>query len=107
MIWKRYLFKEFFKVFFLMIFCCYFLFVLIDYSAHTKTFHQPGIHFLDILIYYLFQFTKRAEMLITASTLIASIKVLTTLNVHGEITALVTNGLSLRRLLSPLLFATF
>lgn len=105
MIWKRYFLREFAKMFFLVIFSAYFLFVLIDYSAHTKSFHQPGICFFDIILYYLYQFTKQAEILVSLALLLATIKVLTTLNIRREIVALATSGISMQRIKTPFFLA--
>lgn len=104
-IWKRYFFAELIKVFFLVIGCLYFLYVLIDYSAHTKVFQQEGIRLIDVLLYYLFQFTKRAEILIPVALMIATIKVLTTANMRHEIVALATGGISLKKIMRPFLWS--
>lgn len=105
MIWKRYFLKELAKIFFLFIGGFYFLYVLIDYSAHTKTFNQEGIHAIDIVLYYLFQLTKRADVLFPIALLIAVIKVLTTLSLRHETVALVSAGVPLKTLMRPFLLA--
>ncbi|MCH9627016.1 MAG: hypothetical protein S4CHLAM2_06500 [Chlamydiales bacterium] len=104
MIWKRYFLKELAKVFFLFIGGFYFLYVLIDYSMHTKAFHQEGVRFIDIGLYYLFQFTKRGDILLPIALLISTIKVLTALNVRNEIVALLTAGTPLKTLMRPFLW---
>ncbi len=105
MIWKKYFIKELAKVFFLFIGSFYFLYVLIDYSAHSKTFHQEGIRHVDILLYYLFQLANRADILVPIALLIATVKVLTTLNVRNEIVALLAGGVPLKTLMRPFLLA--
>ncbi len=105
MIWKRYFLKELAKVFLLFMGTFYFLYVLIDYSAHSKIFHQEGVRFVDCLLYYVFQFTKRADILIPIALLIATVKVLTTLNIRNEIVALLSGGVPLKSLMRPFLFA--
>ncbi|MCH9609074.1 MAG: hypothetical protein S4CHLAM45_08370 [Chlamydiales bacterium] len=107
MIWKRYFVRELLPTFFLIIFSAYFLFILIDYSTHAKTFHQPGLTFIDTLQYYLYQFTQHAQILVTVALMLSTIKVLTTLNTRREIVALAAAGLSLKRLTSPFLTAAF
>lgn len=67
---------------------------------HTKVFR----HFFEMCSYYLFQFTKHAEILIPLALLISSIKVLTTLNTHNEIVAMLSAGLSLKKLMGPFFF---
>lgn len=105
MIWKRYFLKELAKVFLLFMGGFYALYVLIDYSIHTKAFHQEGIHVIDIAFYYVFQLTKRADMLIPIALLISTVKVLTTLNIHNEIVPLISGGVPLKTLMRPFLFS--
>jgi len=103
-LWQRYFLKEILKIFLLFIGCFYFLYVLIDFSAHTKTFQNENLHLREIIVYYLFQFTKRADILVPIALLIATIKVLTTLNLKNEVVALVSSGIPLRSLLKPFFF---
>lgn len=105
MIWKRYFLKELTKVFILFIGGFYFLYILIDYSAHTKCFHQEGIGLIDILIYYLLQLSKQAEMLVPIALLISTVKVLTSLNMRNEIVAMVSAGIPLKTLMRPFFLA--
>lgn len=102
-IWERYLFKEIGKIFLLLIASFYFFYVLVDYSVHTKSFHQESLSFFDVILYYLCQFSKQAGLLVPVALMIASIKVLTTMNVRGEIVALAVAGIALKRLVRPLL----
>lgn len=104
-IWERYILKEISKVFFLFIFAFYFLYILIDYSAHTKNFHQSGVYASDIGLYYLAQFANKADILIPFALLLATVKVLTTLASRNELIALVVSGTSLRRIMRPFLMA--
>ena len=102
-IWQRYLFMELMRVFGLFLACFYFLYVLIDYSVHTKDFQNGTLSFVHIAAYYGCQFTKRGDILIPIAILIATIKVLTTSNLRGEIVALATGGISLKKIIGPLL----
>ncbi len=102
-IWQRYLFKELIRVFGLFLACFYFLYVLIDYSVHTKDFQNGTLSFFHIAAYYGCQFTKRGDILVPIAILIATIKVLTTSNVRGEIVALATGGIPLKKIMGPLL----
>lgn len=104
-IWKRYYLSELAKVFLLFICSFYFLYVLIDYSAHSKAFHSESITLFDIGLYYLCQFTKRAEILIPIALLVAEIKVLTSASTRNEILALATGGIGLKKIMHPFLFA--
>lgn len=104
-IWKRYYFYELMKIFILFMFSFYFLYVLIDYSLHTKVFQQEEVSYAKIGIYYACQFTKRAEILIPIALMISTIKVLTSANLRNEILALATSGVALKKILSPFFFA--
>ena len=106
-IWKRYFLIELTKVFILFICSFYFLYVLIDYSVHTKAFQSTQVSFFNIVLYYIYQFTKRADILVPITLMIATIKVLTASNLCNEIVALVTGGVSLKKVLSPFLGAAF
>lgn len=105
MIWKKYFFFELMKVFALFISCFYFIYVLIDYSVHSKVFQSAHVRFFEILVYYLYQFTKRADILIPVALLVSTIKVLTTSNLRNEIVVLATGGIALKRILRPFLCA--
>lgn len=108
-IWERYFIKEFTKVFFFFLFCFYGLYVLIDYASHTSALphHHVQIRGFELARYYLFIFASRAEILIPIALLIALCKTLISLNVHGELVALMASGFKLKKLLRPfLIFAT-
>jgi lipopolysaccharide export system permease protein len=103
-IWERYFFKEILKIFSLFLFSFFFLYALLDYSTHMQDFtRDSAIQFSDILIYYTHQFIKRASLLIPLGLMVASIKVLSSLNQSRELVALQTAGLKLNTLLKPFL----
>lgn len=106
MIWQRYFLKQHLSAFFLFIFCFYGLYVLIDYATHAHYFHQSStdLQWKAVFSYYLFDFVKILEVLIPFSLLIATIKTVTSLSVHNELVALLTNGIKLKKLLRPFLF---
>lgn len=102
MLWKKYFLKETIKVFCLFLFSFYFVYVLIDYSAHMQDFLQKDqIQTKETLLYYLCQFMKRANILVPLAALVSIIKVLTTLNSRNELLALQIAGLKIRTLLRP------
>jgi len=104
-LWQRYLFSELLKIFSLFLGCFFFLYCLIDYSLHMQDFLvDEKIHFSHLLFYYLYQFIKRADLLIPLALLIATIKVLLTLNTRGELVALQASGLSARKISRPFLW---
>ncbi|HEY2810459.1 MAG TPA: LptF/LptG family permease [Rhabdochlamydiaceae bacterium] len=101
-LWERYLFCEILKVFFLFLGCFFFLYALIDYSLHMQDFlADKKIHVTHFLVYYFYQFIKRSDLLIPLSLLIATLKVLFSLNTRGELVALQSSGLSAKRILRP------
>lgn len=102
MIWRRYLFSSILKVFFLFLGCFFFLYSLLDYSLHMQDFLvDKKIQFSHVFIYYFYQFIKRADLLVPLALMIATLKVLLTLNARGELVALQASGLSAKRLLRP------
>lgn len=103
MIWQRYLLKDFFKIFILVLFGFFFLYCALDYSFHMQDFlKSKSIGFLDVLLYYSHIFIKRSDLLIPLAVLLATIKVLTSLNAQRELLALQVAGLHLKRILMPL-----
>ena len=104
-IWQRYLIREIVRFFFLFLGCFYFIYALIDYSLHMQDFMQDTrITFSHIFLYYLFEFIKRADLLIPLAVLITTIKVLFALNIQGELVALRASGLSLKAILRPFFY---
>lgn len=102
MIWERYFFKEILKVFALFLGLFYFLYAVMDYSTHMQDFTKNAkVQLSDIGLYYFYQFIKRATLLIPLGLMVASIKVLCTLNTRRELLALQASGISLKRLLRP------
>jgi lipopolysaccharide export system permease protein len=105
MIWQRYLLREISKVFFLFLGCFFFLYSLVDYSLHVQDFFvDKRIQISHIIIYYFFQFVKRADLLIPLSLLIATLKVLFSMNAQGELIALQSSGLRARTILRPFFY---
>jgi lipopolysaccharide export system permease protein len=102
MLWKRYLLSQTLAVFFLFLFCFFFVYAAIDYSTHIQEFIKDShIQWDQLFFYYLYSWIKRADLLIPLALLVASIKVLTSLSISHELLALQTAGLSRRRLLRP------
>lgn len=102
-IWERYILREFLKIFALFLLGFYFLYAVIDYSTHISEFTQSkNLPIFKIFQYYLFQFVKRADILIPLALLLGTIKVLCQLNIHKELVAFQSAGLSKKKLLRPL-----
>lgn len=106
-LWQRYLLREFFKVFALFLFGFYFLYIAIDYCSHMQDFTQgKQIAFGKITSYYLFQFIKRADILLPLACMIAMMKVLLGWNARRELVAFQAGGLSWKQLIRPLLIVS-
>jgi lipopolysaccharide export system permease protein len=105
-IWGRHFIKETLKVFVLFIVCFYGLYVLIDFSSHSTSFHHNHMSFKlgTLIFYYGCEFIKRAEVIVPFALMIATIRVLCKLNMNNEWIALLASGVKLRSLLRPFLF---
>lgn len=107
-LWERYVLSELLKVFFLFLGCFFFLYALIDYSLHMQDFIvDKRIQISHIITYYIFQFIKRANLLVPLALLISTLKVLLAMNHRGELIALQASGLSRKKILRPFFFLGF
>lgn len=104
-IWQRYFLQEILKTFFLFLGCFFFLYALADYSMHMQEIlKNKKIAIGDLCLYYGMLFSKRADLLLPLSLLIASVKVLTSLNKRNELLALQTSGIAVHKLTRPFFF---
>lgn len=103
-LWQRYLLREFLKVFILFLFGFYFLYITIDYCSHMQDFVQgKKIAFGQIILFYLYQFVKRCDILLPLAFMISSMKLLLGWNNQRELVAFQAGGLSWKKLVSPLI----
>ncbi|MCB1119747.1 MAG: LptF/LptG family permease [Chlamydiia bacterium] len=103
-IWEKHFVQRWLKVFFLFFLLTFGLYVVIDYSSHTGNFHHhQTVTAKTVIVYYLSEAIKRAEILIPFGVLIATIRVLTQLSAHNELVALLASGIKMKRLLRPFL----
>jgi lipopolysaccharide export system permease protein len=101
-LWRRYFFREIFKVFAFFLFCFFFLYAILDFSVHMDDFFKDHrLQIQDLAEYYGHHFLKRTDFLLPLSLLIATIKVLTTFNTRREWMVLQAAGLPTRTLLTP------
>lgn len=100
-IWERYFLKEIIKIFSFFLFGFYGLYVLVDYSNHSHSFQNYHFTFIDIAIFYAYEFVTRMNVLVPFAVLIACIKTLCTLNTRNELVALMASGIRLKRILLP------
>jgi lipopolysaccharide export system permease protein len=81
----------------------YFLYVIIDYATHIKLFQHGGFYYWHLLIYYFYQFSKHAEILMPIVLLISTLKVILTANIQRELLVLMSAGISLKKIGRPFL----
>ena len=106
-LWQRYFLKEILKVFSLFLFSFFFLYSLIDYSMHLQEIlKNETLSLKGLFLYYGMLFSKRCDLLLPLSLLIASVKVLTSLNKRNELLALQTAGIPLHVLTRPFFFVS-
>ncbi len=107
MIWQRYIFKELLKTFFCFVVGFYALWVMIDYAIHLKYFLKATSHWRTVGIYYAFRFCAEAPLILGFAVTLAIIRVTLQLNQQRQQVILFGAGISLNRLLRPLiLFCT-
>lgn len=102
-IWKRYFYKEFITTIVFILLSIYALYVLVDIMAHLKVATATKSSYLTWIEYYLSTFSKRLDILIPFSILIATIRSLYSLQQRGELVAMLASGISRKELLKPFL----
>lgn len=95
----RYFFWDTLRAFLLILGCFFALFFLIDYSSRGSALHLKG---LELALYYYHVFIRRLEVLIPFAFLVAVIRVLCQANARHELAALMASGISLKRVLMPM-----
>lgn len=102
-LWERYFVRQFLGTFCILFFGFFALYVLLDYSSHTGTFHKNQIHFQwqELVSFYLCEFVNRLDVLLPFAILVATIKTLCQLNANHELVALLSGGVNMRTLLRP------
>jgi len=105
MLWERHLLKEACKVFFFFLLSFYFLYALFDYSMHVQEIIKShSISLKHFFLYYMMLFSKRTDLLLPLALLIATLKVLCSLNRKNELIAFQAGGIGMKRLFTPFLF---
>ncbi len=107
-LWEKYFFLETLKVFFFVLFSFFFLYSILDYATHMEDFvKKETLQFKDLTLFYLNHFLKRADLLLPLALLVATIKVLISLNSKHEWMVLQVAGVRTRRLLRPFFVVAF
>jgi lipopolysaccharide export system permease protein len=100
-VWERYIFKELIKTLLFVTLSFYVLYVLVDYSMHSKSLSKILTTAPQFVKYYAYQFSKRADIILPMSILISTIRLLCTINVQNELVALLAGGIRRAALLRP------
>ncbi|MBM3198946.1 MAG: LptF/LptG family permease, partial [Chlamydiae bacterium] len=101
-IWVRYLSSQLLQTFCFFLFAFFLLYILIDFSTHMQDFFvEKTLSFTKLSTYYLLQLLKRLLFLLPLALLVATIRVLTSLQVHRELIALQASGIHLKKILQP------
>lgn len=105
-IWQRHFFRSAVKLVFLLLAAFAFIYVVIDYSSHLKLFHGSHSHLglRGFVLYYAAQIAIVIPMLLPFCVVVASARVLAASHSRFETVALLSAGVSKRRLLRPFLF---
>lgn len=108
-LWQRFLFRHLLSTFLFFLVSIFLVYVIVDLSAHGALFLSSETTTLaDIGLYYLRNFSRHLELFFPLTLLLTVLKVLLDLNIHQELVALQTGGLSKKRILRPFfLFASF
>ncbi len=102
------IYKEILRSFLLFVISFFTLFVLIDYCTHFQAFSKIShVSYTSLLTYYQCIFIKHAVIFISLSFLLASLKTLLSLNKSLELFALLTSGISIRKILIPFFAVCF
>ncbi|MFQ5729237.1 MAG: LptF/LptG family permease [Waddliaceae bacterium] len=102
-IWERYFLRETLKMVFLIIFCFYGLYILIDYASHSSShnYHHAHFQWKELFLYYYCEFVQRLDVLLPFALVIAGVRTLTQLNANNELMAFMAGGIKLKTLLRP------
>lgn len=99
----KHLYKKLFQIFFLFLFGAFVLYSLIDFSTKGPEMSAIGLGIDDLMITYGLHFLKRLDILLPFAAMLASIKTTTQLNTSNELVALLSSGVSIKRLIRPIL----
>lgn len=80
----------------------FFLYVLIDFSTFSLRFYKKySPPTLDLALYYFHHFIRYLELFFPFTFMLSTIRILSSKQIHGEITPLLVAGISKKRLLMP------
>lgn len=100
---ERFFYKEIISSVLFLFFIFFALYVLIDFMTHLKTIGSKRVFLRTWIEYYLCVFSKRLDILLPFAILIGTMKTLVTFQSRNEIVPLLASGISMKKLLQPLL----
>lgn len=104
LLWQRYLTWMLGRSFILLLVMIWALYALLDCSAHMQSFvRTSGFALFPLLHYYLCCLVKQAHLIVPISLLLASLRLLSSLEQRRELLAFQAGGLSSHAILRPLL----
>ncbi|NGX56623.1 MAG: hypothetical protein K1060chlam5_00866 [Candidatus Anoxychlamydiales bacterium] len=102
---NRYIFFKTLKLALFFLVSIFIIFVVIDFSYHgSKLFVTSNVSFNTIFQYYLNTFFVNLKIFLPLTYMLAMMKVLTDMNVHNELVALRTSGISTSKIFAPFLY---
>ncbi len=99
----RYIIKQFLSTVVFSLIALYFIFLVVSLMDNLDDFLDAGVKSIIIVQYYLYYFPEILKLLTPISMLLATIFSIGRLSNLNEITAMKTGGLSLLRLITPLI----
>jgi len=105
-IWQRYFATVFASTTLTILGCIFLLYIVIDAMAHAKGITREFGSFWNAALYYISTLSKRLYILLPFAVLIATIRCLYRFQQRGEFVALLSSGISKRKILQPFLQVT-
>ncbi|MBI5346815.1 MAG: LptF/LptG family permease [Chlamydiae bacterium] len=103
--WERLLFFETLKLTIAFLVSIFTVYLIIDFSIQSvKLFTYTKTGFLDIATYYFHNFIYYLHTFLSLAFLLASLKTISSMNIHNELTALFMGGISAKMISRPLFF---
>ncbi len=106
-IWERMIFFRALRFILFFLVSIYFVYVIIDLSAHSGRLFSSATSIPSILLYYVHNLLAHFDLFLPLSMLLTTISLLTSMNLHREIVALRMGGISLKKLSRPLFLISF
>ncbi len=104
---EKFFYKETIRSCLFLLAIFYSLYVLIDLMTHIREFGDKRILLKTWIEYYLCVFSRRIDILLPFAVLISTIRILLMLQSRNELVALLASGISIRKIINPMLVVSF